>query len=160
MGNLRIIGWEDFDCEYPTRKFKGDELNEVLNLIRREIAENGYVFSGEEHQCGLTGVPVFSDGTCFRASMRAWGQVMASIYSGADGEELTYMDFYMSLGDNSVMPEYEIIDVEPAVLEEESIGCTTKEDREVVSQSIAMDMLFMTTDKVLKKMYKKLKGEN
>lgn len=160
MDNLRIIGWENFDCEYPTRKFNGNELNEVLNLIRREIAENNYVFSGAEHQNSSTGVPVFSDGTCFRASMRAWGQVMASVYSGADGEKLSYMNFYMSLGDASVMPEYKIIDVEPAVLEEESIGCTTKEDREVVNQSIAMDMFFMTTDKVLKKMYKKLKGEN
>lgn len=160
MSDLRIIGWEDFDCEYPTRKFTGDELNEVLNLIRREIAENNYVFSGEEHQNCLTGVPVFSDGTCFRASMRAWGQVMASVYRGADGAELSYMDFYMSLGDKSVMPEYEIIDVEPAVLEEESIGCTTKEDRGVVNQSIAFNMFFMTTDKVLKKLYKKIKGEN
>ena len=49
------------------------EIND-LNKIQ-EIIEKGYLFSGEEHQNGLTGVPVFSDGTCFRASMRSWGMI-------------------------------------------------------------------------------------
>ncbi len=156
MSNLKIVGWTYFDCEYPTSKVSGEVLSEMIDLIRREIAEKGYVFSGEEHQNSSTGVPVFSDGTCFRASMRCWGDIMASLYSKSNGEQCTYMDFYMSLGDQSVMPKYTVIDVEPAVVEEDSCGCTIKVDRQTLQEALDMGMMFMTTDKVLKKLFKKM----
>lgn len=159
MEKLKIVGWTSFESPYKTKRFKGEELNEVLSLICEEIGKNNYVFSGEEHQNELTGVPVFSDGTCLRASMRSWGGLMASVYAGADGEELTYMDFYMSLGDAAKMPEYTVIDVEPAEVDEESTGLITKADKEMIEQSLALDMDFMTTDKVLNKLFDKLKAE-
>lgn len=159
MAKLKIVGWTHFDCEYPTAKCSGDRLNEEINLIRQEIATKGYMFAGEDHQCELTGVPVFSDGTCFRASMRCWGEIMASLFTNSDGEDCTYMDFYMSLDDDAVMPEFTDIDVEPAVLEEVSDGCTTKTDREIVQESLDLGMAFMTNDKVLKKLYLKRKAE-
>ncbi len=152
MGELKIIGWTDFECEYPTPKLSREDLGTVISLIHSELSENNYVFSGEEHQNAPTGVPVFSDGTCFRASMRAWGHLMSRIYSGPNGEELSYMDFYTSLGDASIMPEYSEIDVEPAKVETESSGCTMKADREFVDQSRALGFAAMTTDKVIQKL--------
>lgn len=120
MEDLKIVGWTSFDSPYKTEKCSGDKLQAMLDLIFDEIAKNNYVFSGEEHQNELTGVPVFSDGTCFRASMRVWGGIMANMYSGADGEELTYMDFYMSLGSSAQLPAYAPIPIPPAEVAEES----------------------------------------
>lgn len=160
MEELEIIGWVDFDSDYPTRKFKGEDFDKVVHKIRVEIVEKAYLFSGEEHQYGLCGVPLLSDGTCFRASMRAWGYIMSTVYTGPNGEALNYMDFYMSLGEDSVMPEYEEYDIEPAKVEEESFGCTLKQDREMIDQSLAMGMDFMTTDKVLKKLFEEKKKGN
>ena len=149
MSDLKIVGWTDFECEYPTKKYDAETFNEIILLIKKEIMENNYYFSGEEHQNSLTGVPVLSDGTCFRASMRSWGMIMALVYNGVNGEKKTYMDFYMSLN-NSNLPEYKHIDIEPAKVEITSIGCTTNQDIQMVSDAVAMDMMFMTTDKVLK----------
>ncbi|MBQ3253221.1 MAG: hypothetical protein IJA65_01585 [Acholeplasmatales bacterium] len=159
MDKLKIIGWTHFDSIYPTRKYDKDTFNIIFSLICDEIIEKKYLFSGEEHQYSFTGVPLFSDGTCFRASMRSWGVIMASIYSGPNGEKLSYMDFYMSLGDDAIMPEYSEIEIKPAIVEEISFGCTTQADRQIISESLAMNMEFMTTDKVLKKLYEKLKNE-
>ena len=152
---LKIVGWTDFDCPYPTPKVKGEEFNEMLQLIRQEIYDHGYIFAGEDHQRSATGVPVFSNGTCFRASWRAWGSIMAEMYSGPNGEKLSYMDFYMSFGGDAVMPESTSIDVEPAVVELQSHGCTLKADREIVNQSLAMGMPFITMDVVLQQYYEK-----
>ena len=99
MAKLKIVGWTSFDSEYPTRMITSDELTEQISLIKEEIIKNNYRFSGEEHQNSLTGVPVFSDGTCFRASMRSWGMIMAAIYNGS------YMDFYMTLESGSRLPK-------------------------------------------------------
>ena len=151
MDELKIVGWTYFEDSYPMRNCSNEELGKIVSLIRNEIMEKGYVFSGEEHQNCSTGVPVFSDGTCFRASMRCWGSIMATIYCAPDGSEFTYMDFYMSLGDASVMPEESVIDIEPATIEEESFGCTVAEDASVLNEAKAFGMPFITTDKVLKR---------
>lgn len=157
MEKLKIVGWTNFDDVFPTKVLNNENFQEVLNLIKIEIYEKEYIFSGEEHQYGLTGVPVFSDGTCFRASMRAWGSLMASCFTGPNGEEVSYMNFYMSLGEDAKMPEYNVINVEPAVLEEEGIGATLYEDKQILQEAFAMGMEFMTTDKVLKNIYNKIK---
>lgn len=160
MTNLKIVGWTDFESAYQTRKYNGEELSEIIYLIQNEIVNKGYIFSGEEHQNGLTGVPVFSDGTCFRASMRGWGYIMSGCYTGPDGMELSYMDFYMSLDDETVMPEFEEIDVDPIELDETSDGLIIKPDKQVIEESIALGMAFMTTDKVLQKVYEKKLNKN
>ena len=154
MSELKIVGWTDFDCEYPTPKLSREELGEVIGLIHEAIIENNYIFSGEEHQNSPTGVPVFSDGTCFRASMRAWGYLMSQHYTDGEGNALSYMDFYTSLGEGVIMPDYVDIDVEPAVVKEISEGWTINADREFIEQSKALGMMTLTTDKVLSKLLK------
>lgn len=152
MEELKIVGWTDFDSDYPTPKVDSEKLRKYLDLIYAEIIKNGYVFSGEEHQYSSTGVPVFSDGTCFRASMRAWGSIMANVYSDPKGEKMTYMDFYMSLGSDSVLPPFKKINVKPQKGVDPSCGCTIIEDRQIIEEAKSYGMTFMTTDKVLKKM--------
>lgn len=152
MNKLKLVGWADFDCEYPTKKLNAEELNKVLNLIKEDISKNYYVFSGHEHQYSPCCAPVFSDGTCFRASMRCWGTIMAEVYERNDGSQYSYMDFYMPI-EHSNIPECDDIDVVPAVVEVESAGCTIKEDRTIIQDAIDAGIDFLTFDKVLLKRY-------
>ena len=157
--SLKIVGWSHFDCEYPTKKLNKEELDEVIQLIKDDIVKNEYLFSGEEHQNELTGVPVFSDGTCFRASMRCWGSIMAELYVDENGDHYSYMDFYMSLGECSHLPDFELIDIEVGEVDEPSFGCTLKADRELMEEALSMGIDLMTTDKVLKKKFAQMKEE-
>lgn len=153
MKELEIVGWTYFEDKYPSKKMTQEEIQYALRLVATEIVKNGYKFSGEEHQNSFTGVPVFSDGTCFRASMRSWGMIMASLYRDSEGNNLSYMDFYMSLGDESVLPEENDFDVEVGEVEETTWGLTCPQDRDIVLESLQLGMPFMTTDKVLQEMY-------
>lgn len=150
MDELKIIGWTDFDSEYPSRKCGQEDTFKIISLVKEALYNGKYVFAGEDHQNSPTGVPVLSDGTCFRASMRAWGSIMASMFEEG---KFTYMDFYMSIGDQAVMPEPCDIDVEPAIVDEEADGCITQQDKELIEQSLSMGMPLMTTDKVLRNLF-------
>ena len=149
MEKLRIVGWTNFECEYPTKNAQGEEFREIMQLIGDEVVKHGYSFSGQDHQNELTGVPVFSDGTCLRASMRSWGYIMAAIYSEIEGKEITYMDYYMDSYKEKLMPEYKEVDVEIGHVEEERPGMIVEEDVQLLSQSVAMGIKLMTFDKVL-----------
>ena len=149
MNKLRIVGWTDFECEYPSRNIEGQEVREIVQLIGDEVVKYGYCFSGQDHQTSLTGVPVFSDGTCLRASMRAWGQIMAAIYSAVEGVELSYMDFYMDSYKETVLPEVSDIDVEVGYVENERPGMILNEDGQLIASTIQMGMELMTFDKVI-----------
>ncbi len=156
MENLKVVGWTDFESDYRTRTLNVQDLSNVIEIIKKEIIDKGYKFSGEEHQNSPYGVPVLSDGTCFRASMRCWGYIMAMAYS-TEEKKYTYMDFYMSLGSKCVEPKDEPIDVEPAVLEQYIVGWTTQEDNEILIECLNSDMDFMTSDKVLRRLFSMLK---
>lgn len=154
MEQLKAVGWTFFEDEYPTKKYQDmQELNSALTAVRNAIVQGRYMFAGEDHQMQDRGVPVLSDGTAFRCSMRVWGNIMASIYLKPNGERFSYMDFYMSIGDNCRMPPASFINVQPAQDIETSWGCTNQEDGQMVMQSIQMGMTFITTDKVLQDFY-------
>ena len=151
--DLKIIGWTDFDCEFPTRKVSGEDLSNLVLLIQQEIYDKGYIFGGEDHQLEATGVPVFNDGTCFRASMRCWGLIMSQIYQGPNGEEYSYMDFYMFMDEESILPEYKELDVLPNPEGDDFSGIVVPTDQEIVYQSLSAGMPFITTDKALQVLY-------
>ena len=153
MSDLKVVGWTSFDSKYPSKNYSMEELDNVVSVILDEIATNNYIFSGEEHQYGLTGVPVLSDGTCFRCSMRCWGSLMAPVYEGPGGTKLNYMDFYMSLGEYTNMPEFKEFDLEPLTDLEQSDGYMIQEDSQVINEAMKMGMPLITTDKVLKKYF-------
>ena len=159
MEQMKVVGWTYFEDAYPTRKFESAEaLNAALFAVRDAIVEGRLMFAGEDHQCSPVGVPVLSDGTAFRCSMRVWGQIMASIYSRADGSAYTYMDFYMSLGNEARFAQPSAIPVEPARGIETSWGCTNQDDQSLVLSALQMDMPLMTTDKVLEEFYEQVKA--
>lgn len=150
MEELKIVGWTNFECEYPSRNVIGEEVREIVQLIGDEVVKFGYSFSGQDHQNALTGVPVFSDGTCLRASMRAWGQIMAAIYSAVEGINLSYMDFYMSSYKETVLPEFNDVSIDVGYVEDERPGMIIEEDVQLISSCIQMGMELMTLDKVIK----------
>lgn len=153
MEKLKIVGWAHFDDSYPTKIITQENLSEVIDLVSDEIQKNKYAFSGEQHQTSLTGVPVFSDGTCLRASMRWWGMLMAALHGDLNEQNYSYMDFYMGVAVEEKLPESTEIEVEPAESEYSTFGFTLKQDREMIAQSLSMGMPFFTTDKVLSEMY-------
>ncbi|MBQ7307306.1 MAG: hypothetical protein IJW82_02155 [Clostridia bacterium] len=153
MDKLSLIGWTSFDSDYPSKEINKKEFKFVVNLIQKDIVKNCYMFSGEEHQSSLNCVPVFSDGTCFRASIRCWGSIMASIYKESDNKKLSYIDFCFSLKEKSVLPDYREIKVKPKQIKNKLFGYYIKEDLEQITQCLNSNMEFVTTDKVLKRLY-------
>ena len=115
------------------------------------------LFRSQAHQSAPTGAPILSDGTCVRASMRAWGAMMSSIYT-TEEKELDYMDFYM---DSPVekMPEDKEINVEPSNEESAIFGLTIMQDKQLVVEALQMGMPLMTTDKVVSDLYNYYKEE-
>ena len=159
MEDIKVVGWVNFDSDYPTRNYTNEEVMEVLRVIKRNIADNGYWFSGEEHQYGKNGAPLLSDGTCFRASMRLFGMIMASVYNYlANEKKYSYMDFYMVL-ENSKMPKEGSYDLEPNRDVQTSIGYALTEDYQVMGEALSFGMEFMTTDKVLKQLFNVMKEQ-
>ena len=69
------------------------ESKPYIEAIRKEVILKGIRATGEEHQRAY--VPVFSDGTVGRFSWRAWGDLMAAIWSEQDNRDYSYMSFYM-----------------------------------------------------------------
>lgn len=147
--DLKIVGWTNFESNYPCVAVSDEEVRDVMLIVAREILNCGYMLSGEQHQNSATGVPVFENGTCFRASMRTWGTIMAAVCPEIDGKELGYMDFYMSTPKKAIFPPEAEIPVAPSDSNNFN-GMITPQDAEMISQSIQMGIPFMTTDKVLK----------
>jgi hypothetical protein len=63
--------------------------------VRREVIKNNIRMTGEAHQHGPAGVPLFNDGMVASFSYRAWGDLMAAIWSEHENKDYSYMDFYM-----------------------------------------------------------------
>lgn len=66
-----------------------------LENLRKSIIENNIKIKGEEHQNGENTVPLFEDNTIATYSYRAWGDLMAAVWSEEENKDYCYMDFYM-----------------------------------------------------------------
>lgn len=80
----------------------GDYQDEIANskfevyfeALRKEILAKGIKLGGYFHQSNTeAGVPVFSDGKVATYSLRAWGDLMAAIWSEKEGKNYSYIDF-------------------------------------------------------------------
>ena len=67
-----------------------------LNAIRRYVLHNELKYGGDDHQTSEYGVPQFTDGKVASFSYRAWGDLMAAIWSTEENKDYGYMDFYMT----------------------------------------------------------------
>lgn len=72
-----------------------DESEPHLQALRRAILKNNIKITGEKHQEDDNGVPLFEDGKVGLYTYRAWGDLMAAIWSEAEDKDYCYMDFYM-----------------------------------------------------------------
>ena len=81
--------WEDY------REHTVEPANErYLNYLRGYIIRHN-IFKGRDwHQ--NQGVAVFNDGTYASFSFRAWGDLMAAIWSTELDTDYSYMDFYLN----------------------------------------------------------------
>lgn len=94
--NMSVSGqrWQDYlDRWFP-------EWHPHLEALRAEILRRRLWESGEWHQDEeAEGVPVLSDGYYFAASMRAWGDLMAAVWSEEHGRDWCYVDFAWDVPD-------------------------------------------------------------
>ena len=74
-----------------------DEYKEYPEAIRRYIVKHGIKQGGDWHQTADDGVPLFDDDTVATFSYRAWGDLLAAIWSEEENEDYHYMDFYMGV---------------------------------------------------------------
>jgi hypothetical protein len=156
MFGLKVVGWCSFASDYPTKKYNEKELKKVLKVVKKEISKNNYSFSGALHQNASNGVPVLSDGSCLRCSMRFWGEIMKDVYSKKLKQELSYMDFYMSTVTDVKMPEVSEIKVKELKLDYDYPGYTTSTDNQLISDAASLGFPLMTTDQVLKKIFENM----
>lgn len=87
--------WADFVDRYT------DEGKVYAEALRSSILELKLRHGGDWHQEDDEGAPVFDDGTSATFSYRAWGDLLAAVWSEAENRDYSYMDFYME----STMPE-------------------------------------------------------
>jgi hypothetical protein len=81
--------WRDFIAHLrdPDRPYaEGLRTSILWNYIRH---------GGDWHQHSLEGTPVFSDETVGLFSYRAWGDLVAAVWSEEENRDYTYIDFYM-----------------------------------------------------------------
>lgn len=72
-----------------------EETRPYLEAIRKSVVEGNIKYTGEQHQTYENGCPQFTDGTACSMSWRAWGDLMAAIWSDEEDKDYCYMDFYM-----------------------------------------------------------------
>lgn len=84
--NPTAMVWEDYLAAHA------QEAHPYLEALRTEILKNDLRLTGEDHQRG--NVPLFSDGTVGEFSYRAWGDLMAAVYSTKENP-INYMAYYM-----------------------------------------------------------------
>ena len=66
-----------------------------FEVLRQAILARGLRRGGDWHQRAPDSVPVFDDGALATVSYRAWGDLMAAVWSEHDRRGYGYMDFYM-----------------------------------------------------------------
>lgn len=81
--------WKDYiDTVLPEKRLYAE-------AFRKFAVSNNIRITGEQHQESSEAVPLFSDGTIMSLSWRAWGDIMAAIWSEEENKDYNYMDFYM-----------------------------------------------------------------
>ena len=82
--------WKNYKENYVPK------VHEKLEELRRSIIENNIRCTGEERQEGGGNVvPLWSNGKVDTYSWRAWGDLMAAVWSEHENKDYNYMDFYM-----------------------------------------------------------------
>lgn len=70
------------------------EAHPYAEALRRAIVERRVWECGDWHQNSDDGTPMFEDGTYASFSFRAWGDLLAAVWTEQLGRQYCYMDFY------------------------------------------------------------------
>lgn len=110
-GARKVVGWVSWDEAQSRPKAVGglggwfedgqrwadyldiwqEGAHPYLEAIREAVLEGEIKRGGFWHQA--EGCPVFDDGTAASFSMRAWGDLLAAIWSEAEGRDHNYCHF-------------------------------------------------------------------
>jgi hypothetical protein len=82
--------WNDYIFSFDPEWSKSNQ--KYIDALRLCIIENNLRKGGAWHQ--YEGNPLFSDNTVAIFSFRAWGDLMAAIWSTEENRDYNYMDFY------------------------------------------------------------------
>ena len=82
---LKVVGWTCYDFDHFP---EGDSSWAAHMAVVDDIQQNGYLFSGEDHQERLNCCPVFNDGKVRRFSQRGFASIMAEAHG-----DTGYMDY-------------------------------------------------------------------
>ena len=145
MSKLTIIGWNDYDSNYPNINFENYSQQEIISLVMKEIKEHQYKFSGQDHQNKENCVPLFSNGCVLRCSMRTWAILMASA-----NQDDNYMNYYMDVDEEKYPKEKTDIELRE---ENDALPVLVGPDQQLIMDSITNDIELMTFDKAIKEMY-------
>lgn len=115
---MKIIGWTDWDNPqykemfplggYYTRK----QIEEVEKIIAKELRDKGYKFTGNYHQNGDYGVPIFDNDMVYQCTQRTWGGIMADAYQDEidNSDGYGYLKWSWFAPEEMVVPNGEISD--------------------------------------------------
>ena len=82
---LKVVGWTCYDFDHFPQ---GEDCWAAHMAVVDDIKQNGYLFSGEDHQERLNCCPVFNDGKVRRFSQRGFASIMAEAHG-----DVGYMDY-------------------------------------------------------------------
>lgn len=82
--------WKDY---IETFELERDII--YIEALRYEIVNKNIKEAGSWHQNSGVGVPLFEDDTIAKYSYRAWGDLMAAIWSEQENRDYCYIDFYI-----------------------------------------------------------------
>lgn len=81
--------WQDYVDNYDPKYIP------YFEALKADIVEKKLKQGGDWHQNYEEGVPEFEDGAVAMFSYRAWGDLLAAIWSSEESKDYCYMDFYM-----------------------------------------------------------------
>lgn len=79
--------WKDYADTWK------EEVQPYIEALKEEIVGKEIKRGGFWHQHSGEGVPVFEDGKVAIFSMRAWGDLLAAIWSEVEDKDYCYADF-------------------------------------------------------------------
>lgn len=86
-GWVKGTGWDEFIDRIK------DEYKHYYEAVRASVIDKQIRRGGFWHQQSGEGVPLFSDNTVATFSMRAWGDLIASIWNSEEGTDFSYIHF-------------------------------------------------------------------
>jgi len=92
FGERHTSGGTPWD-EYVESTTTSEKEAAYAEALRKSIVQHDVRYGGFWHQYSENGVPLFEDGTVATFSMRAWGDLLAAIWSDVDGKPYCYADF-------------------------------------------------------------------